>query len=149
MGRRILALIPLVLAACSAPPDPPQIRDGVQVVWLVKTEDCLSCDTPARLLRELKRTHGESVRLTALIVGEEGDSSLVRTFLKRERLDSDYKIIQLTALTAMITSMMDPGTPKIRTVYVVTRSPSGRVVKDFPMSDEEAILEYVASLGIE
>jgi len=84
-------------------------------------------------------------------VGEKGDSSLVRTFLKRERLDSDYKIIRLTALTAMITSMMAPGTPKIRTVYVVTQGPSGRVVKikDFPMRDEEAILEYVASLRIE
>ena len=49
----------------------------------------------------------------------------------------------------MITSMMAPGTPKIRTVYVVTQGPSGRVVKDFPMRDEEAILEYVASLRIE
>ena len=45
MGRRILALIPLVLAACSAPPDPPEIRDGVQVIWVVETEGCLSCNT--------------------------------------------------------------------------------------------------------
>ena len=98
----------MLLSAChSAPVSGDRIRTGDQapsslkaaddqvvVGWIVRGSDCLACVTPAYELRKLRRTWERTLIRTVVV----GDTSLIRSFLIRERLPHDVRTISEDAL---------------------------------------------------
>lgn len=61
-----------------------QYQDAVTILWAIRAEDCLVCQTPAADLRSLQRRYGSRVTIIALIVGP--NPNVVEGFLRSERL---------------------------------------------------------------
>jgi hypothetical protein len=99
-GRTYSRVIPLLalLAGCTNSPEGhlrvgEQIpvaaipRDAVVVGWSFSSRDLLSCQTAAPLLRRIKHTHKDGVRIVA--VTDTGDEALLHTFFRSERIPID------------------------------------------------------------
>ncbi len=105
MGARAaqaLTAAALFLAACARLPDDalaPGARFPVaavadapaQVVWVVRPEDYLTCQTAAGEIRELQRQAGPRVPFTVLYVGPHG--SWLEQFLARQRIRATVTVI--------------------------------------------------------
>lgn len=57
------------------------------VVWVFRTEDCLSCQALDYSLRRLQRTRGADVSLVAVHVGRASDGGIPAAFFASRRLD--------------------------------------------------------------
>lgn len=99
MERRTPALVALaLLAAAACGGDPARLEPGEPVpaawgtdgrpaiVWVFRTEDCLSCQALDYSLRRLQRTRGADVSLVAVHVGRESDSGIAAAFFASRRL---------------------------------------------------------------
>jgi hypothetical protein len=73
-------LFPAGVAASGAP---------VQVVWVLRPDDYLTCQTAAPGLRDLQRATGAGVPLTIVYVGPHAD--WLREFLGRQRLQATVR----------------------------------------------------------
>ncbi len=69
--------------------------DKPTVAWVLRTEDCITCRTPAIHLRAVQRHHGGDVRI--LVVGVDGDPLYFESFLRQERIDA--KVVYLDERT--------------------------------------------------
>ncbi|HET7234323.1 MAG TPA: hypothetical protein VFJ16_30195 [Longimicrobium sp.] len=58
----------------------------VSALWVIRTADIVACETAAAELRRQLSQHGGSLQLTVLYLG--GDTAVVHSFLRRERLAS-------------------------------------------------------------
>jgi hypothetical protein len=70
-------------------------RTAPVVAWVFRGEDCLSCFTPAYDLRRLQAEHGDRLRLWTVAVQDPGD--LARPFLKRERIETVHRSLDMDA----------------------------------------------------
>jgi len=104
MERRQAALVGLILAlaaACGGPPSaslatgqpvPPEWRPQhsagrTAVIWVFRTEDCLTCQAFDYSLRRLQRAHAGEVALVAVHVGHRRDAEIPRAFFASRRLE--------------------------------------------------------------
>src|SRR5690625_1937495 len=55
------------------------------VLWMFPVESCLSCQTPAAMLRKIQSSSSHSIQVVGVVVGK--DSGIVDGFLRTERLD--------------------------------------------------------------
>lgn len=63
-------------------------RGGPYVLWLFRTEDCLSCQALDYEFRRVQRRYGAGVPLVAIHVGRDGDAGVARTFLRTRRVNA-------------------------------------------------------------
>lgn len=102
MDRRAIAAVALLaLAGCSGgsrehvslangatvPSEwlPPSAQDGPGVVWVFRTNDCLTCQSLDYSIRRMQRVHRE-VPLTTVHVGKVADAEIPRAFFRNRRL---------------------------------------------------------------
>lgn len=103
MERRARAAVLMLLAAiaCSAPVDaltpgeslPAEWRPAgsganLSVVWIFRTDDCLSCQAMDYSLRRLQGAYGRRVALVAVHVGREADAGIPAAFFASRRLQT-------------------------------------------------------------
>lgn len=101
----LVALI-VAAAACGGDPPPGSVARGAlapgevlpaawrtlpgsgtdAVVWVFRTDDCLTCQAMDYSLRRLQRTYGNRVALVAVHVGSEADASIPAAFFASRRL---------------------------------------------------------------
>ena len=62
----------------------------VTVAWILREADCISCLTPATPLRSLRR-FGDTVDVLVVMIGS--DSTVVRSFLREERIPARIQIL--------------------------------------------------------
>jgi hypothetical protein len=79
----------------------------VLIGWAFRTEDCLSCVTPAAAFRQIGRKYGSRVKIAALAVGEEPE--VVKSFLRRERLDVDLAHVNVATYRTLFGSSPLPA----------------------------------------
>lgn len=95
VARLAIAAFALSLPGCGSselqPGDPaPNVSTGsdlrdVTVLWVVRAQDCLSCQTAAPTMRHLQRRFANNVEIVVVAVSDEEE--LVNSFLRAERLD--------------------------------------------------------------
>lgn len=149
MGRRTIALSFLLLASCSSPDPLPHIgSDPVDVIWTADTEDLISCYTVAPLLRQLQSSHGRQIKLQAWILGTPADTSLINTFLKRERLDSEYRLVGYREFADELRGISQNDAPDVPTIYIVTHTRNGQQIVQFRPSlrNEDVVSSYVGQV---
>lgn len=103
MGARALAAaVAAALAACGGPGAELALgaadtvpaawlpvshaHSGAALVWVFRTEDCLTCQGFDFALRRLQRTYGSAVPLAAVHVGHAAHASIPRAFFSRRRV---------------------------------------------------------------
>lgn len=65
---------------------------GITLGWLLRADDCLTCDNPARLLRAIQRRYsGDRVGLVMVVVGPASQGPAL--FAEQERLTVDLRTI--------------------------------------------------------
>lgn len=105
MARRTLAVALGLLAACGG--EPAALTPGAPVpagwqargapgrpavVWVFRTEDCLSCQSLDYSLRRLQRTRGDRVSLVAVHVGRTADAGIPAAFFASRRVRTSAAI---------------------------------------------------------
>lgn len=102
MERRARAAVLIAILAATACGQPPaalapggMLPDGWHsraasaqpaVVWIFRTDDCLSCEAMDYSLRRLQRAYGDRVGLIAVHVGREADAGIPAAFFASRRL---------------------------------------------------------------
>jgi len=101
-----------------------------EVVWVIRPEDFLTCQTVARGVRAFQRAPGVPVPVTVVYVGD-SHADWVRDFLRRQR-------IQATVRTASERQFADWfGQPAAPRVYLLRR---GRVADQVSARDDRVHL---------
>ncbi len=65
------------------------IPDSLQAVWVLRTEDCFSCQSLDLLIRRAQRKSSDRLAVTAIHVGWEADSLVPRSILNHARIAAD------------------------------------------------------------
>jgi hypothetical protein len=83
---------PVPLTAGAAVPAEWRARDAADrpsVIWIFRTEDCLTCQALDYSLRRLQRAHAGEVALVAVHVGHAEHAEIPRAFFANRRLRLD------------------------------------------------------------
>ena len=59
---------------------------GLSLVWVFRTDDCLTCQAADYPLRQVQARFGDQVPLVAVHVGAEADSTIPNAFMRTRRL---------------------------------------------------------------
>lgn len=120
------AVIP-ALSRGSAPPavlsDAPQ---RVTVAWVFRAGDCLTCQTPAHMLRRIQGRHPSRARLLMIEVGK--PSELVTSFFRQERLNVELVNLDREEYSQSF------GTSSLPALYVVK---GGKILEAIPAGATE------------
>jgi hypothetical protein len=96
----------------------------VSIQWVLRAEDLIGCETAAPAMRRAAREYRERVRITTYLIGR--DTSLARSFLRRERLGNvalvsisdrefarDFAHRFPNAMSAPLVVITTPGLPAV------------------------------------
>lgn len=70
-------------------PSPAASRSPVFILWVFRTEDCLSCQALDYEFRRVQRTYGRSIPVVAVHVGRVEDERVAETFLSTRRVRAE------------------------------------------------------------
>lgn len=86
------------------------VENGADVVWVLRPEDYLTCQTAADAIRRAQRLHGSALEITVISVGSRPE--WVRAFLVRQRIDAEVRPVPHEEFVALF------GYPPAATLYL-------------------------------
>jgi hypothetical protein len=110
------------------------------VTWVLRAEDCLSCRTPASVLRRVAGRYAPNVEVSVLLVGT--DDRLVYDYLAAERLPAQVKRISKARYRAEFGNSPLPALYVVRGDTIVATW-----AKTSPASESEILRSVEESVG--